>query len=59
MSDARLGTKEVNKKKRKTGNDVVDQLRRESGLSTEELKNIMDKSKLWRILVNDVRVWSK
>ena len=59
MSDARLGTKEVNKKKRKTGNDVVDQLRRESGLSTEELKNIMGKSKLWRILVNDVRVWSK
>ena len=37
----------------------VDQLRRETGWSTEELKNIMDKSELWRILVNDVRVWSK
>ena len=37
----------------------VDQLRRETGWSTEELKNIMDKGELWRILVNDVRVWSK
>ena len=46
----------------KRGNPTVtfvDQLRRETGLSTEELKNIMDEQELWRILVNDVQVCSK
>ena len=37
----------------------VDQLRGDTALSTEELKNIVDKRELWMILVNDVRVCSK
>ena len=37
----------------------VDQLRGGSGLSTEELKNVMTERELWWILVNDFRVCSK
>ena len=32
----------------------VNQLRRDSGLSTEELKNVMDRRELMEILFNDV-----
>ena len=51
-----------NQETRKRGRPAmtyVVQLKRDTGLSTEELKNIRDERELWRILVNDVRVCSK
>ena len=52
MPDANMG--------KKAGNmTYVNQLRRDSGLSTEELKNIMDRRELMEILFNDVRACLK
>ena len=52
MPDANMG--------KKAGNmTYVNQLRRDSGLSAEELKNIMDRRELMEILFNDVRACLK
>ena len=37
----------------------VDQLRNDTGLSTEELKNALEDREIWKILIDEVRASSK
>ena len=59
MSSTDVGTKTGNKEKRKASNYIVDQLRSDTGLSTEDLEKAMENREIWMILVNDVRRSSK
>jgi hypothetical protein len=43
------------RKRRRPAFTYVDQLKKDTGLTTEELKNIMDDCEEWRKLVKDVR----
>ena len=52
--EAKQGTK----KRGRPALTYVDQLRKNTELTTEELKNIMDDCEEWRKLVNDIRASS-
>ena len=51
--------KQGTKKRGRPALTYVDQLRKDTELTTEELKNIMDDREEWRKLVNDIRASSK
>ena len=51
--------KQGTKKRGRPAHTYVDQLRKDTELTTEELKNIMDDREEWRKLVNDIRASSK